>query len=157
GKSDATLDGQPARRFEFQGEVDNVLMNGECLMVSRRGYGYWVVTWGPAEKRNAVVEEWAKARRGFAFPDNREGWAEKKPRQLPVQGVRAAYRLTYTEGVWEMLPVDGLDPAAEALLRGFDPRDQNKLAERAGIATILVLPRGEGDIKAAAAAARAHL
>src|SRR5262245_44060921 len=27
GKSDATLDGQPARRFEFQGEVDNVLMN----------------------------------------------------------------------------------------------------------------------------------
>jgi hypothetical protein len=156
-RPDATLDGQPARHLEFQGEVDNVLMNGECLMLARRGYAYWVVTWAPAERRDAAVDEWATARRGFSFLDHRDGWVEKKPRRLLIQGNKAAYRITYTEGVWEKQPVDGLDPAADALLRGFDPKEEDKLAQGAGIVTILLLPRGEGDLKAAAAAAREHL
>lgn len=156
-KPNAKLDGLPARRFEFQGEVDHVLVTGECLMLARRGYGYWLVTWASAERRDVAAEEWPAVRNGFHFLDNREGWAEKKPRQVQIQGAKAAYRLAYTEGVWERQPLDGFDPSADMLLRGFDPRDDDKLADRAGIVTVLNLPRGEGDLKAGAAAAREHL
>jgi hypothetical protein len=156
-KPDAMLDGLPARRFDFQGELDNVLVNGECLMLARRGYGYWLVTWAPAERRDAAAEDWVAARDGFHFFDNRDGWAEKKPRQVQVKGEKVAYRLAYTEGVWRKQPLDGFDPDVDLMLRGLDPKDDDKFADRAAIVTVLKLPRGEGNPQAAAAAAREHL
>jgi hypothetical protein len=156
-KPEGILDDQPARRLDFQGEVDNVLINGECLMTARRGFGYWLVTWGPAEQGDEAAAEWQIVRGRFHFLNNREGWTEKKPEQIPVQGEKAAYRLSYAKGVWEKLPIEGLDPAADVLLRGYDPKDADRLADRAGLVTILKLPQPEGDAKTAAIAARDYL
>jgi hypothetical protein len=152
----AMLDGLPARRVEFQGEADNVLMNGECLMLSRRGYGYWVMMWAPFDRRDMTAEEWPAVRGGFHFLGAREGWHEKKPEQIAVKGEKAPYRLTYTKGVWEKQSLDGLDPNADLLLRGWDAKEENRLATTAGTVTVLKLPRGEGDLKAAAASVRTY-
>lgn len=153
---DDRLDGEPARHIEFQGEADNVLMAGECLMLSRRGYGYWLVTWAPAERRDQAAEEWASVRAGFHFLSGREGWQEGKPEQVAVTGEKAPYRLAYTKGVWEKQSLDGVDPNADLLLRGFDPKEskESRVASTAGTFTVLKLPRVDGDLKAAAKAAR---
>jgi hypothetical protein len=156
-KGKSQLDDQRARVFDFQGELDHVLINGECLMTARRGYAYWLVTWAPAERRDVGATEWQIARTGFHFLNNRDGWAEKKPRQMVIQGEKASFRLTYAEGVWEKQPADGIDPAVDVLLRGYDPRENERLAEKAGIVMILKLPLSGGDLKAAAAAARDYL
>jgi hypothetical protein len=156
-KADSKLDNQTARMLEFQGELDHVLVNGECVMTSRRGYAYWVIVWGAAERREAAAMEWQIARDCFQFLGNREGWAEKKPRQVLLQGEKAACRLSYAEGVWEMQSDDGLDTAVDILLRGYDPRDTERLAEKAGIVMVVKLPQSEGDLKAAAANTREYL
>jgi hypothetical protein len=152
------LDGEPARRTEFQGEADNVLMAGECLMLSRRGYGYWFVTWAPAERRDMAAEEWPRVRGGLHFLNGREGWQERRPDQVVVEGQKAPYHVAYPKGVWEKLGLDGADPHADLLLRGFDPAQnkESKVASAAGTFTVLKLPPAEGDLKAAAKAAREY-
>jgi hypothetical protein len=154
---DQMLDGQGARRFEFQGELDHVLIKGECLMTARRGYAYWVVAWAPAYHRDTGVMEWRTAIAGFHFLNNREGWVEKKPRQIPIQGEKAPYRLSYTEGVWEKQSIDVTDPRTDLVLLGYDPRETDRLAEKAGTVTILRLPPADGDLKSIAAAAREYM
>jgi hypothetical protein len=146
------LDDEPARRIEFQGEADNVLMVGECLMLARRGYGYWFVTWAPAERRDIAAEDWPAVRAGFHLLNGREGWQDKKPEQIAVTGEKAAYRLSYPKGVWEKQSLDDVDPHADLLLRGFDPREskESRVAGAAGTFTVLKLPRVEGDLKEAA-------
>jgi hypothetical protein len=153
---DDSLDGEPARRIEFQGEADNVLMAGECLMLSRRGYGYWLMTWTPAERRDMAAEEWPSVLAGFHFLSGRDGWQERKPEQVVATGEKAPYRLAYTKGVWEKQSLDGHDPHADLLLRGFDPKEskESRVASTAGTFTVLKLPRVEGDLKNASKTAR---
>jgi hypothetical protein len=68
-----SLDGEFAKAIAFQGEADQVLINGECIMASHQGRGYWFVAWGPAEQRDKAVQKWPTLRGGFQFLDKHPG------------------------------------------------------------------------------------
>jgi hypothetical protein len=68
-----SLDGEFAKVIAFQGEADQVLMNGECVMATHQGRGYWFVTWAPAEQRDKAVQKWPALRGGFQFLDKHPG------------------------------------------------------------------------------------
>ena len=46
------LDDKAARQFEFQGELDQVLIKGECLMTARRG---WPTGWSVGRRQTATT------------------------------------------------------------------------------------------------------
>jgi hypothetical protein len=167
GESTGRLGGAPAQVVEFQGEdPEGVEMTGECYFLTRRGYAYWVFTWGPAgEGREALAEHWDRARAGFRLLEGREGWQERPRETAPLDGTLIPYRLRYPRDVWqtEESPRD-YDPKAEHALRAFEPvfderTGRKTLVESPGrLATVLVLvlPRAEG-LKSAVEAARAHV
>jgi hypothetical protein len=70
-----------------------------------------------------------------------------------VNGNKAPYRLTFTEGVWVKQALDGYDPNADLVLLGKDPGEQ-VLAGKAGTVSVLRLPMADGDLKVNAAAVR---
>jgi hypothetical protein len=157
--SNVELGGQTARQLQFVGDVNQVRMSGTVLMLTRHGYGYWFITWAPEERRELVEDGWSDLRQGFAFLNNRDGWSPRRPKQLPVAGVKAAYELTYTEGLWEKQALDGYGENADLALRGDDPTKDKKTGEAGTAATratviVLVIPGKVADVKAAATRAR---
>jgi hypothetical protein len=155
---DEEVAGQRALRIVFQGDADEVPMSGECHMLSRQGFVYWIVAWMPAAEEDVaaqLVAEWRKARAGFGFLNQREGFTEKVPRQIPVTGTKLDYQLRYTEGLWEKRTATDYDANADLALLGRD-RDAPKDADKMAIVLALVLPP-QADLKAAVAEARAYV
>src|SRR5437016_2850319 len=77
----------------------------------------------------AVAEDWKKAREGFGFLKEREGWTEKQAKQIPVSGKAQPYSLKYTEGVWEPQDAKDYDDKADLAFLGNDrlqPKDADK-------------------------------
>jgi hypothetical protein len=153
------LGGQPALELEYEGE-DNaqVRMNGLCRMLAYRGYGYWFFTWGPAEEKDLIAPEWDGLRGRFALLNNREGWAVKPRETQRVRGTKLPFELRYATGVWRKEKTEGYDPAADLVLLGHEPEPAGgkRFAGKSALLQVLVLDKAE-DLKAAAAAARAHL
>jgi hypothetical protein len=144
---EVVLAGKPAHRFKFQGEVDNVLMSGECVMLAYRGYAYWLVTWAPKTEVEAAAGEWAALREGFSLLNQREGWTEKQPKLVAVE-THGAYTLRVAEGIWEKQPGEGFDEAADVALLGSDPAEVSR-ARGAATAQFLLLPRDMGTLEEA--------
>ena len=93
-KDGETLAGKSALGLTFQGEVDTIVMIGECYFLSNQGYGYWLMAWTPAADQEQVVkvaQEWEAVRKGFGLGKDREGWGEKVARLLPLRGTKASY------------------------------------------------------------------
>jgi hypothetical protein len=115
--SDKThLGGQPARVLEFSGmDEQNVLMNGECYMLTYQGYAYWFFTWGPASERDAIQPEWDKLRKGFTIGNNRAGWTETG-RATEIarnsSGSKIRFTLKPVKGLWKTEPLDNEDVRA---------------------------------------------
>jgi hypothetical protein len=161
-KPDAKLAGQTAKQLEFAGLVNQVRMSGTVLMLTRHGYGYWVLTWAPDERREIVEDEWANLRQGFSLLNGRDGWKEEQPKLIHYKGTKAPYRLNYTQGLWERQELDGYGEYADLVLLGDDPKQDKKtgnagLAGTRGTVKVLKLPGKTTDLKAAAAQTRAFL
>jgi hypothetical protein len=160
-----SLGGHPAWVLTFratENSDDGAEVEGEVHMLAHRGYAYWLFTWGSGE-RELLVPDWEEARRGFRILDGRQGWKEKPRETLPFTGT--AYELRFAKDLWkpENNPRD-YDEHAELVLRGFEPTFDEEtgkptkveLAAKAATVQVLLLPRA-GDLKAAVAAADAHL
>jgi hypothetical protein len=154
-RSNGQLAGKRALVIEFQGEVEQVLMNGECCMATHNGYAYWFLTWAPLPDRDRAAEEWDGMRRRLSLLGGREGWTEQPPRTAAATGTRAAYGLRYAEEIWQKERLDGYDPAADLVLLGHEP-GEGRLAGKAATVQVLVLPK-QPDLKTAQEAARNRL
>jgi hypothetical protein len=155
---DEEVAGHKALRIVFQGEVDEVPVSGECHMLSRQGFVYWIVAWMPAAEEDVAVQlvaQWRKARAGFGFLNQREGFTEKVPRQIAVSGTKLGYGLHYTEGLWERRSASDYDANADLAFLGRD-RDDPKDAAKMATVLVLVLPP-QADLKTAAAEARTYV
>jgi hypothetical protein len=156
----ARLGGQVAIVVDFAGiDPDKVPVAGECYAAAFRGYAYWFFTWGPEDNRAALAGEWESLRLGFRLLNGREGWKEK-PRETDILiGKKADYRLTFPTDLWKRKNAEAFDPAADAVLEAYDRENDPTAKRHAGNAAhflVLVLPHA-ADLKAAVAAARAHL
>jgi len=158
-KPDSQLAGKPALQLEFQGESNEVVMNGDCVVLTQYGMAYWYFTWASLERKGRAAEEWTSLRNGFHLLKEREGWQERLPKQVLVQGKnpdKAAYTLSYTEGIWQGQALEGYDEKADLALLGYERDDKDRFAEKSAVALVLLLPK-QSDLKAAVTAARTHL
>jgi hypothetical protein len=159
------LDSEPAYQFEFRGSAaDEVPMIGQCTFLTRRGYGYWLMTWGPAEDEDLLAERFQRIRERFRFANEREGW---KPSPRPSTELVLGdlpIRLNYVGDIWrvEESPTD-YDPRAVAVLRGFELQGERSsrtqvdtYAGKSATVQVLVLDRTE-DLAAAIELAKGHL
>jgi hypothetical protein len=155
-KPDTQLAGRRALRLEFVGTVNSVEMTGECVMLAANGIGYWFVTWTPTADNDVLADRWEAIRSGFALGKEREGWAEKPPKQLVLAGTKVPYTLRYLEGIWEKQDdPSAYDPDADSALLGHDQAEP-KDTDKNGTAVVLVLPK-QDTLEAAVKAARDHV
>jgi hypothetical protein len=143
-KPDTQLDGRPAQRLVFQGEVNEVRMSGECFVVVNKGIAYWLMLWAPAEQVARVTDELADLRQRFSLRYERDGWTEKRPPVLVFRGKQAPYELRDAEGLWEAWPQpQDADPDADLFLQAHDPAAPEDVAKMARVLVlVLKLPAG---------------
>jgi hypothetical protein len=155
--ADIQLDKRRAMLMEFQGvDPDNVLCNGECVMLADRGYGYWFFTWGPLDRKEMLKPQWKELREGFTLGDKRQGWQETPADTELVNLASIPYTLRFKKDVWERkLNVEAFDPKSLLVLHGHDPTRTRHVGRMATL-QVLLLDRAD-DLAAARAAARAHL
>lgn len=153
--ADGLLGGKPARAIEFQGMANNVLMNGQCLLLAHQGFGYWFLTWAPLPEKEEASGEWPELQDRFALLHERDGWKERLRKQITVNGENAPYQLRFAESIWEKRDQDGFDEATDLVLLGSDPNEL-KHASRTATVQVLLLPPKES-LKEAAAAALEYL
>ncbi|MFQ3594014.1 MAG: hypothetical protein SNJ82_12610 [Gemmataceae bacterium] len=116
------LDNEPAFQFEFRGSgTDDVPMIGQCTFLTRRGYGYWLMCWGPAVDEDELEERFQRIRSGFRFANGREGWQPSPRPSTQFKLGDQPIQLNYAHDLWrvEENPTD-YDPRAVAVLRGFE-------------------------------------
>jgi hypothetical protein len=157
---------EPAIVFTFSAsDAADIPMRGKCLMLTRQGFAYWLLFWGPEDYQDQLVDHYEVLRQGFKLHDERDGW-KPMPRKMDVfTGTALAYQLHYAKDVWraEESPRDA-DSAAELLLRGFEPSIDEEtgkarvieLAGKAAEIRVLVLPKA-ADLKAAIQATQDHI
>jgi hypothetical protein len=156
-KPDATLAGRPALLLEFQGDARDVVMNGECYVLAHQDVVYWFVVWAPLADRAAVADEWDRLRKGFTVKD-REGWVERVPKLVTVQGEghdQVPYVLRYVEGIWRTDPAKNFGDRTDLGMTGFEP-DKPRLAGDSATFQVLLLPK-QPDLDAAVQAAKDDL
>jgi hypothetical protein len=147
--------GKPAKVLEFQGQVNSVMMNGECVMLSNQGIGYWLLTWSPLVDKDEALQEWPALRERFSLMNERDGWSKDLRKMAMVQGDKASYTLRFAEAIWEKQDPAGADQAAEIYLLGSDPNEV-KDASKTATAQVLLLPP-QDDLKAATAATKDYI
>jgi len=163
---DAELDGEPAVVFTFSAtDPSQVPMTGQCYMLARQGYAYWLLVWGPEEFQDQLPEHFEVVRQRFKLFNEREGWKATPPEtERFVSREVVHYQLDFIKEVWEKEPnPKDADPEAELYLRGFEPTLDDKTGRsrvdrysgKAAEVQVLVLPKA-ANLKAAHEAARAH-
>ena len=155
---DVKLAGQPALAMEFTGEdPEHVLVEGECLMMASRGFGYWYFAWGPQEEHDNLTGQWTTLRQGISLGKLREGWTEAPRPTLPLVGAKLPYKMDYADEIWRKEELDGYDPHADAVLMGYDPKDkEGRRGDMVAVVQVLGLDKA-ADLAAAVKEAREHL
>jgi hypothetical protein len=154
-QSEAKLAGLPAVHLDFQGQVNDILMAGECWATGYKGFAYWFVTWAPEAQAQQLAGEWEALRKGLTLLKEREGWNGPIVTEGTLAGIKAGYTLTYVEGLWERQKPGDYDSRADAALLGHDQTDPKDAARKA-TAVVLLLDRAD-DLNAAVTAARTYL
>jgi hypothetical protein len=67
---DGSLSGRPAWVVNFQGKADNILMKGECYILTHENMTYWFTTWCPAKDYSSLSSRWATIRNNFSLLDD---------------------------------------------------------------------------------------
>lgn len=160
-----TLGGEDAIVMPFSASDGNdVPVRGECYMLARQGYAYWLVFWSPEDFFEEQTEAFESLRERFKLYDEREGWKPTPRETERFTGATVPYQLNYVKEVWRREPnAKDADPAAQLFLRGFEPTldketGRSRVVEFAGKAAevlVVVLP-GAADLKAAVTAADEH-
>jgi len=147
--------GKPAKVLEFQGQVNSVPMNGECVMLSNQGIGYWLLTWSPLMDKDEALQDWPSLRERFSLLNERDGWSKDQRKMAILQGEKASYTLRIAENIWEKQDPGGADQAAESYLLGSDP-NEIKDASKTATAQVLLLPH-QDSLKNAAGAVKDYI
>jgi hypothetical protein len=159
------LSGEPAMVLEFASDAAEVPIRGECFMLTRQGYGYWLFTWGPDEYVDDLKGRWENLREGFKLFDEREGWRSQPRKSVEFTGNGVPYVLHYAIEVWRKEEnAKDYDEKSELALRGFEPVDEedkgtkrrDEYAGKAATVQVLVLPAA-ADLKKAAEGALEHV
>lgn len=158
-KGEMTIAGQAAQRIVFRAKFKDEPVSGECTFLVYQGIGYWLTSWTTVEEveqtPERVASEFESLRNGFTFLQERD--APKQPRELRAfRGKKLPYQIRELPGAWtEWSNPESEDEQADLLLIGNDPEEPKQVALQANV-MVLMLP-AKGDLKAAAAAARAHV
>jgi hypothetical protein len=159
------LSGEPAMVLDFASDSDQVPIRGQCCMLARQGYAYWLFTWGPEDYLDELKVSWDKLREGFKLLNEREGWKPQPRKSVEFPGVDMSYVVNYAIEVWRREEnAKDYDPMAELALRGFEPieneetgaKKTDEYAGKAATVQVLVLS-AEKDLKKAADAALEHV
>jgi hypothetical protein len=159
------LSGERAIVFDFACDFDEVPIRGQCYMLARQGFAYWLFTWGPEQYLEDLQVRWEKLREGIKLLNEREGWQAQPRKSVEFAGTDVPYLLKYAIEVWhkENNPKD-YDEKAELALIGFEPvedeekgtKRRDETAGRSATVQVLVLP-AEADLKKAAEVALEHV
>jgi hypothetical protein len=160
------LGGEQAIVLDFVATGANeVVVRGQCYLMTRQGYGYWLFTWGAQDDYEDLQPRWEKLREGLKLFDEREGWSPQPRKTDTFEGEAVPCALNYATEVWRREEnAKDYDGKAELALRGFEPIENEetgtkRIEEYAGKAAtvlVLVLPPA-ADLKAGAAAAREYV
>ena len=145
-----TLGGESALVFTFSAaDANQVPMRGECHTFARQGYAYWLFFWGPEDSQESLVDQFAGLRERFKLYNDREGWKPRPRDSELVRGATVAFQADAAKEVWKNeTNAKDADPAAEMLLRGYDPIEDEgtgrtrvvPLAGKSAEILVLVLP-----------------
>jgi hypothetical protein len=162
----AELGGEAAVVLTFAGQdASGVPMRGQCYMLTRRGYGYWLFTWAPEDFVEELAGPWEKLRAKFTFLDDREGWKAQPRKTDKFRGTALPYTLAAATEIWrkEDNPKN-TDAKAELVLRGFEAveneetgsRRQDVYSGKAAEVHVLILDAAP-NLQAAVALAQEHI
>jgi hypothetical protein len=159
-REEAELAGRPAQRLVFRGDVDQVVMAGECTTFAHQGIAYWLILWAPVHDAAVAQEEFDDLRRRFSLlGETRPDWKDRAKAQT-FHGNQVGCTLTDEEGIWsEWTPATDHDPNADLALYVKEytrTRGGDKLGRQVATALLLVL-KPQPDLDAAVRAARVHL
>lgn len=159
------LSGEPAIVMPFSAsDTGDVPVRGTCTMLSRQGYAYWLVFWGPEDYHDELAEHFEALRERFKLYNEREGWKPTPRESERFAGTGVPYQLDFIKEVWKKEPnAKDADAAAELFLRGFEPTlDQEtgrarvvELSGKAAEVLVAVLPKA-ASLKDAVKAAEEH-
>lgn len=140
--------------------ADNVPMVGECHMMARRGYGYWLMMWGPEANQGELPQLWEAVRAGFKHGEGRDGWKPSPRPSEPFDLLGGKLQVKYVKEVWDRdEDASGAGLAGKLQLTGFElgadeqgrPR-RIRLAGQAAKVAVLALPPAASQEAAVAAA-----
>ncbi len=148
--------GRRAQHLTFQGDVNHVVMSGDCLLFTDKGLGYWLTTWAPASTADLSREDLRHVRQGLALLKERDGWQEATSPVQTFRGHEIPYSLRDTEELWKEWPTPkDVEKAADLVLQARDRLEAKDIDKMAQV-VVLLLPK-QADLTKAAHAARAHL
>jgi hypothetical protein len=159
------LGGEPAMLLDFACDSDAVPTRGQCYMLTRRGYAYWLFTWGPEEYLEDLQVPWEKLRERFKLLDARDGWRAQPRKSVEFPGTGVPYVLKYAIDVWHKEEnAKDYDNKAELALRGFElieneekgTKRPDEYAGKAATVQVLTLPAA-ADLKTASDEALEHV
>ena len=160
------LGGEPALVFTFSAtDSTEVPLRGECHMLARQGYAYWLIFWGPEEYQGVLAEQFAGLRDRFKLYNERDGWKPRPRDTEVVRGTTVSFQANVAKDVWKNeTNAKDADSAAEMLFRGFEPSEdegtgQSRIVPLAGKSAeilVLVLPPAL-DLPSAVKAAKEHI
>jgi hypothetical protein len=164
---DGDLDGNPCLTLNFSAnDTNDVPLSGVAYLLSRQGYAYWLVCFGPDEYREVLGDKWEIVRQNFKLYNEREGWKPTPPETINHTGFGdVAFQLNFLKEVWlqDPNPAEG-DPLAELYLRGFEPIEDpetgrvKKIQHSGKVAEVLVMVMPKtADLKTAVAQAQEYL
>src|SRR5262249_34007285 len=140
-KEDEVLAGHQVQRLVFRGDVEQVVMAGECCTFAHQGIAYWLLLWAPVHAAPAAPTRFPTLRHRLTLlSESRPGWNER-PVKRTFEGHRLHCTLKDEDGLWsEWTPAKDYDPAADLALYVKD-NGQRQDGDKGGkvVATALLL------------------
>jgi hypothetical protein len=144
-RGQATLAGQTASVHDFSGEVDGILMRGECHLMTYKGIAYAFFAWAPADQFDQHQRDFQSMRDRLALLDKRADWVEARPNVAVFTPPGANFQIEDRDGVWKERKPAGDTPDPRNGHHAVDPKDidpQAVMALRAAFPT--KNPRSKG-------------
>jgi hypothetical protein len=150
---DQTWLGQPALAYQFQGDIEDTPVHGECLTVVHKGIGYIYYLWAPDTEWDNARDELIKTRNKVQLLNNRSKWVEKKSNIVTFTTDEIAYSVEDPDGKWKQAytPEEGKSAGPNDYL--VNPKDVDPQATMAF--RLVFQPKAGSDARQRTAEAKA--
>lgn len=150
---DAKWLGQTGLAFQFQGEINEAAVLGECIAVAYKGIMYIYYMWATDKDWAAVKTDLLAMRGNIKLAGYREKWVEQKTNTKLYTNADPAYTFEDIDAVWQQaIPIEEGEPVKKTDYN-VDPKDIDPAAKYAFRARFQI--KTGGDTRQHAAEAKA--